>query len=102
MIASLNQSSSLSTWGSTLMSGATFTVQPSREAAKQHGGGAVLIDGEPDAPRFERRPPPGDQVLERFDAPPGGGRADLEHAERKPESPWSSFFQSHRHSDRII
>src|SRR4051812_20574876 len=102
MIASLNQSSSLSTWGSTLMSGATFTVRLSREAAKQQGGVTVLIDTQPDAAPFERVPLAGDQVLDRFYAMPVIRRADLELAEMKPEFSWSSFCQCHRHSDRII
>src|SRR6476619_5307073 len=102
MIASLNQSSSLSSWVATLMSGATLTVQPSREAAKQQGGVAVLIDTQPDAAPFERIPLAGDQVFDRFDATLVVRRADLELAEMKPEFSWSSFRQCHRHSDRII
>src|SRR3954454_13819507 len=102
MIACLNQSESLSTWGSTLMSGATFTVRPSRDAAKQQGGVAVLIDTQPDAAPFERVPLAGDQVLDRFDAMPVIRRADLELAEMKPELSWSSFCQCHRHGDRIL
>src|SRR3954447_15269894 len=102
MIASLNQSSSLSTWGSTLISGATFTVRPSREAAKQQGGVAVLIDTQPDAAPFERMPLAGDQVFDRFDATSVVRRADLEFSKMNPEFSRSSFRQCHRHSDRII
>src|SRR4051812_42043236 len=102
MIASLNQSSSLSTCDSTLISGATFTVRPSREAAKQQGGVKVLIDTQSDAAPFERMSLAGDQVFDRFDAMSVVRRADLEFAEMNPEFSWSSFGQCHRHSDRII
>src|SRR5260370_38807255 len=48
MIASLNQSSSLSGFGSTLMSGATFTTRPPRETAEQQGGIVLLIEASSD------------------------------------------------------
>src|SRR6476620_8063025 len=102
MIASLNQSSSLSTCPSTLISGTKFTVRPSRDAAKQQGGVLVLIDTQPDAAPFERMPLAGDQIFDRSDATPIVRRADLELAEMKPEFPRSSFCQRHRHSDRVI
>src|SRR4030081_799097 len=102
MIASLNQSSSLSTWASTLISGTTFTVRPSREAAKQQGGVLVLIDTQSDAAPFEHMLLAGDQIFDRFDATPVVRRADLELPEMKPEFPWSSFCQCHRHSDCIM
>src|SRR4051812_21986572 len=102
MIASLNQSSSLSIWDSTLISGATFTVRPSREAAKQQGRVAILIDTQANAAPFERVPLAGDQVFDRFDATSVIRRADLELAEMKPEFSGPGFSQCDRHSDCII
>src|SRR4030095_1206380 len=49
MIASLNHSSSASSLGSALMSGATFTVRPSRQATEEHGRVLLLIDPQANA-----------------------------------------------------
>src|SRR2546430_14365630 len=51
MIASLNHSSSASSLGSALMSGATFTVRPSRQATKEHGR---IIDAQANAAPLDR------------------------------------------------
>src|SRR6266436_518360 len=54
MIASLNHSSSASSLGSALMSGATFTVRPSRQPTEEHGRVLLLIDAQANAAPLDR------------------------------------------------
>ena len=56
MIATLNQSSSLSSFGSTLMSATTSTARPSPETAEQEGGIVLLIDTQTNAAPLEAVP----------------------------------------------
>src|SRR5438132_10803909 len=63
MIASLNHSSSASSLGSALMSGATFTVRPSRQATEEHGRVLPLINAQANAAPLDRVLLAGDQVL---------------------------------------
>src|SRR5262244_2499696 len=102
MIASLNQSSSLSSLGAALMSVTTSMARPSREAAEQQGGILQLIDAQTDAAPLEDVPFAGDQIFNGFDAPARGRWADLDIAEMKPELPRSGLCQRHGDGHRII
>src|SRR5229473_1869152 len=102
MIASLNHSSSPSSLGSALMSGATFTTRPSCEATKHEDGVLLLIDAQPDPAPFEDMPLAGHQVLDRLDALPRLGRSDLDLAEMKPELERTLLRQGHRDRHGII
>src|SRR5258708_7537262 len=53
MIASLNQSSSLSSFGAALMSATVSMAQPSRETPEQQGGVLLLIDAQADPTPLE-------------------------------------------------
>src|SRR6516225_3807575 len=102
MIASLNQSSSLSSLGAALMSVTTSMARPSREAAEQQGGILLLIDAQTDAAPLEDVPFAGDQIFDGFDAPARGRWADLDLAEMKPELARSGLCQRHGDGHRII
>src|SRR5215510_5360280 len=101
MIASLNQSSSLSSLGAALMSVTTSMARPSREAAEQQGGILLLIDAQTDTAPLEDVPFAGDQIFNGFDAPARGRWADLDIAEMKPELARSGL-QRHGDGHRII
>src|SRR6516162_10382622 len=102
MIASLNQSSSLSSLGAALMSVTTSMARPSREAAEQQGGILLLIDAQTDAAPLEDVPFAGDQIFDGFDAPARGRWADLDIAEMKPELARPGLCQRHGDGHRII
>src|SRR5262249_44905410 len=102
MIASLNQSSSLSSLGAALMSVTTSMARPSREAAEQQGGILLLIDAQTDTAPLEDVPFAGDQIFNGFDAPARGRWADLDIAEMKPELAWPGLCQRHGDGYRII
>src|SRR6516165_2118054 len=102
MIASLNQSSSLSSLGAALMSVATSMARPSREAAEQQGGILLLIDAQTDAAPLEDVPFAGDQIFDGFDVPARGRWADLDIAEMKPELARPGLCQRHGDGHRII
>src|SRR5258708_12772536 len=102
MIASLNQSSSLSSLGAALMSATTSMAQPSREAAEQQGGVLLLIDAQTDSAPLEDVPFPRDQVFNGFDASARGRRTDFDIAEMKPELPRSGLRQRHPDHPPIV
>src|ERR1700730_7294279 len=102
MIASLNQSSSLSSLGAALMSVATSMARPSREAAEQQGGILLLIDAQTDAAPLEDVPFAGHQIFNGFDASARGRWADLDIAEMKPELARSGLCQRHSHGHLIV
>src|SRR5258708_33341303 len=102
MIASLNQSSSLSSFGSTLMSVTTSTALPSRETAEQQGGILLRIYAQTDATPLEDVPLAGDQIFNELDAPARAWRTDLDIAEMEPELPWSRPCQRHRDRHCIV
>src|SRR5215475_1901366 len=102
MIASLNQSSSLSSLAAAPMSVTTSMARPSREAAEQQGGILLLIDAQTDAAPLEDVPFAGDQIFNGFDAPARGRWADLDIAEMKPELARSGLCQRHGDGHHII
>src|SRR5260370_32158021 len=102
MIASLNQSSSLSSLGAALMSAITSMAQPSREAAEQQGGVLLLIEAQTDSPPLEDVPFARDQIFNEFDPPARGRRTDFDIAEMKPELPRSGLRQRHGDGHRIV
>src|SRR5260370_3604927 len=102
MIASLNQSSSLSSLGAALMSAITSMAQPSREAAEQRGGVLLLIDAQTDRAPLEDVPFARDQIFNEFDPPARGRRTDFDIAEMKPELPRSGLRQRHGDGHRIV
>src|SRR5262252_6210180 len=102
MIASLNQSSSLSSLAAALMSVTTSMARPSREAAEQQGGILQLIDAQTDAAPLEDVPLAGDQIFDGFDAPARDRWADLDIAEMEPELARSGLCQCHGDGHRII
>src|SRR6266436_10284887 len=78
MIASLNQSSSLSSFGSALVSATTSTARPSPETGEQEGGIVLLIDTQTNAAPLEAVPFARAQIFNEFDAP-----ARAPHCQRK-------------------
>src|SRR5262249_61568946 len=102
MIASLNQSSSLSSLAAAPMSVTTSMARPSREAAEQQGGILLLIDAQTDTAPLEDVPLAGDQIFDGFDAPARDRWADLDIAEMKPELARSDLSQPHGDGHRII
>src|SRR5258707_12904149 len=102
MIASLNQSSSLSSLGAALMSAITSMPQPSREAAEHQGGVQLLIDAQPDSAPLEDVPFARDQIFNEFDPPARGRPTDFNIAEMKPELPQPGLRQRHCHGHRIV
>src|SRR5262249_47671017 len=102
MIASLNQSSSLSSLAAALMSVTTSMARPSREAAEQQGGILLLIDAQTDTAPLEDVPLAGDQIFDGFDAPARDRWADLDIAEMKPELARSDLCQRHGDGHPII
>src|SRR5215469_7334145 len=102
MIASLNQSSSLSSLAAALMSVTTSMARPSREAAEQQGGILLLIDAQTDTAPLEDVPLAGDQIFDGFDAPARCRWADLDIAEMKPELARSGLCQRHGDGHRIV
>src|SRR6266566_4525967 len=102
MIASLNQSSSLSSLGAALMSATTSMAQPSREAAEQQGGVLLLIDAQVDSAQLEDVPFARDQIFNGFDPAARGRRTDFAFAEMKPELPRSGLCQRHGDGHRIV
>src|SRR5712692_1754659 len=102
MIASLNQSSSLSSLGAALMSATTSMAQPSREAAEQQGGVLLLIDAQTDSAPLEDVPFARDQIFNGFGLPARGRRTDFDIAEVKPELPRSDLCQRHGDGHRIV
>src|SRR5262245_51411582 len=102
MIASLNQSSSLSSLAAALMSVTTSMARPSREAAEQQGGILQLIDAQTGAAPLEDVPVAGDQIFDGFDAPARCRWADLDVAEMKPELARSGLCQRHGDGHRVI
>src|SRR6266581_932870 len=102
MIASLNQSSSLSSLGAALMSATTSMAQPSREAAEQQGGVLLLIDAQTDSAPLEDVPFARDQIFNGFDPPARGRRTDFDIVEVKPELPRSGLCQRHGDGHRIV
>src|SRR5262245_40893788 len=102
MIASLNQSSSLSSFGAALMSVTTSMARPSREAAEQQGGIPLLIDAQTDAAPLEAVPFAADQIFNGFDAPAWARWTDRDIAEMKPELPQSALGQRYGDGHRIV
>src|SRR5882757_8447206 len=102
MMASLNHSSSLSSLGSTLMSGTRFTSRASRAAAKQQGRVLLRVDAQADTSPFQDVALGGDQVFDRLDALPLIPSADLDVAEMEPELARAFIRQRHRDRDRIL
>src|SRR6516225_2049569 len=102
MIASLNQSSSLSSLAAALMSVITSMARPSREAAEQQGGILLLIDAQTDAAPLEDVPFAGDQIFNDFDAAARSRWADLDIAEMKPELARSGLCQRHGDGHGVI
>src|SRR6516225_4791454 len=102
MIASLNQSSSLSSLAAALMSVITSMARPSREAAEQQGGILLLIDAQTDAAPLEDVPFAGDQIFNGFDAAARSRWADLDIAEMKPELARSGLCQRHGDGHGVI
>src|SRR5437016_8187163 len=100
MIASLNHSSSASSLGSALMSGATFTVRPSRQATEEHSRVLLLIDAQASAAPLDRVLLAGDQVLNGFDAALRTRRADFDVTEMEPKLPRALPRQSDRDCHR--
>src|SRR5260370_41003992 len=101
MIASLNQSSSLSSLGAALMSAITSMAQPSREAAEQQGGVLLLIDAQTDSAPLEDGTFARDQIFNEFDPPARGRRTDFDIAELKPALPRSGLRQRHAARSRM-
>src|SRR5262245_64829874 len=102
MIASLNQSSSLSSLAAALMSVTTSMARPSREAAEQQGGILQLIDAQTDAAPLEDVPLAGDQIFDGFDAPARCRWADLDIVEMKPGLARYGVCQRHGAGHRLI
>src|SRR5258707_13708033 len=102
MIASLNQSSSLSSLGAALMSAITSMAQPSREAAEQQGGVLLLIDAQTDSAALEDVPFARDQVFNEFDPPARGRRTGFDIAEIKRELAPSGLRDRHGAGHSIV
>src|ERR1700738_5063719 len=101
MIASLNQSSSMSSLDSILMSAVASTVR-SGKAAEYQCRILLLIDAQAHASPFDHMPFSGEQVFNGFDAPPRRRRADLDLAEMEPELPRALLCQRDRYCDGVV
>src|SRR5262249_57052428 len=110
MIASLNQSSSISSLGSTLLSSlgstlisaaAMFTTR-SCKAAKDECGIAFWLDPQAHPTPFDSMALSGNQIFKCLDPMARAGRPDLDLAEMKPELAWALFRERHRDRHGII
>src|SRR6516165_5707626 len=110
MIASLNQSSSASSLGSTLMSSlestlisaaAMFTTR-SCKAAEDECGIAFGLDPQAHPTPFDSMALPGDQIFNCLDPMARAGGPDLDVAEMKPELARTLFRERHRDRHGII
>src|SRR5215831_3892048 len=102
MIASLNQSSSLSSFGAALIPATTSTARPSRDATEQQRRNLLLIDAQTSSAPLDDVPFAGDQIFTGLDAPARGRWGDLDIAEMKPELVRSGLCRRHGDGHRII
>src|SRR3954453_17095930 len=86
MMASLNQSSSPSSFDSILVSVTASMIRPrSGVATEQQCGILAWINSQPYAAPFDRMALPGRQVFDGANAAPLGGGTDFDIAEMKPD-----------------
>src|SRR6266436_6966228 len=102
MMASLNQSSSPSSFASVLNSGAMFTTRPSsREAAEDESGVLIRVGAQPDPAPVEGVALAGHQVFDGADAAACARGADLDVAEMEPKLP-RRLRQCHRNRHGVV